>query len=74
MGDSLVLLLKRDIISITLIPEVSNPSNISQLRPTSFTNFAYKVMAELMDNRTEPTFGNLIYHIQVAKKSIGMII
>lgn len=54
------LLRKVNHTHMVLIPKIPSPRNMSQLRPISFCNVVYKVIAKLFTNRIKMVFPHLI--------------
>lgn len=54
------LLRKLNHTHLVLIPKVSSPRNMSQLRPISLCNVVYKVIAKLLTNRIKMVMPHLI--------------
>ena len=51
---------------ITLIPKMDCPRNVSQYRPISLCNVAYKIIVKIIVNRLQPIMGDLISPYQTA--------
>ena len=60
------LLRKVNHTHLVLIPKVSSPSNMSQLRPISLCNMVYKVIAKLLTNRMKKPMSHFISENQSA--------
>ena len=51
---------------IVLIPKVKGPEEVTQFRPISLCNFAYKVISKIMVNRMQERMGEIITENQSA--------
>ncbi|XVF47270.1 hypothetical protein PTKIN_Ptkin03bG0096000 [Pterospermum kingtungense] len=60
------LLRELNMTDIVLIPKVKRPEDVSQFRPISCCNFAYKIISKVMVNRLKPFMGELITENQSA--------
>jgi len=45
---------------LTLIPKVSNPQSVTQLKPIGLCNMTYKVVSKVLVDRIKPVFDTLI--------------